>query len=74
MIVLEDRQTLARDIYAAHEAGARLQPACEIAGHDLLRAAVDQASRLISSNQRQPIHLTPTGSCSDQPGHLAWFG
>jgi hypothetical protein len=32
MIGLEDRQALARDIEAAHAAGARLQPACDIAG------------------------------------------
>jgi len=35
MIGLEDRQALAQDIEAAHSAGARLQPACEIAGIEL---------------------------------------
>ena len=35
MIGLEDRQALARDIDAAHEAGARLRLACEIAGIDV---------------------------------------
>ena len=35
MIGLEDRQALAQDIQTAHGAGARLQPACEIAGIDL---------------------------------------
>jgi hypothetical protein len=35
MIGLEDRQALARDIDVAHAAGARLRPACEIAGIDL---------------------------------------
>ena len=34
MIGLEDRQALARDIGVAQAAGARLQPACEIAGID----------------------------------------
>ena len=34
MIGLEDRQALAQDIEAAHSAGARLQPACEVAGID----------------------------------------
>ena len=34
MIGLEDRHALARDIDAAHAAGARLQPACGIAGID----------------------------------------
>ena len=32
MIGLEDRQALAQDIATAHADGARLQPACEIAG------------------------------------------
>lgn len=35
MIGLEDRQALARDIHAAHMAGARLRLACETAGIDL---------------------------------------
>jgi transposase InsO family protein len=34
MIGLEDRQALAQDINAARSAGARLHPACEIAGID----------------------------------------
>lgn len=35
MIGLEDRQALARDIHAAHTAGARLHLACETAGIEL---------------------------------------
>ena len=35
MIGLEDRQALAQDIEAAQAGGARLQPACEIAGIDV---------------------------------------
>ncbi len=35
MIVLEDRQALARDIHSAHTAGARLKLACETAGIEL---------------------------------------
>ena len=35
MIGLEDRQALAQDIHAACSAGARLQPACEVAGIDV---------------------------------------
>ena len=35
MIGLEDRQALALDIATAHADGARLQPACEIAGIDV---------------------------------------
>jgi hypothetical protein len=36
MIGLEDRRILARDIEAAHQAGARLRLACEVAGIDVL--------------------------------------
>jgi hypothetical protein len=35
MIGLEDRQGLARDIDTAHAAGARLRPACDVAGIEL---------------------------------------
>jgi hypothetical protein len=35
MIGLKDRQALARDIDTAHAAGARLQPACGVAGIDM---------------------------------------
>jgi transposase InsO family protein len=35
MIGLEDRQALAREIHTAHAAGARLQPACAVAGIDV---------------------------------------
>jgi transposase InsO family protein len=35
MIGLEDRQALARDIHAAHQAGARLRLACQTAGIEL---------------------------------------
>jgi transposase InsO family protein len=35
MIGLEDRQSLARDIEVAHQAGARLHKACEVAGIDV---------------------------------------
>jgi hypothetical protein len=35
MIGLEDRRSLARDIEAAHQAGARLRLACEVAGVDV---------------------------------------
>jgi putative transposase len=35
MIGLEDRQALARDIHVAHVAGARLKPACAMAGIEL---------------------------------------
>ena len=34
MIGLEDRRVIARDVEAAHKAGARLRLACETAGID----------------------------------------
>ena len=57
MIDLEDRQVLARDIAVAHTAGARLKPACEIAGIDLRTLQRWQAAwGLVSGGARQ-------GSC-----------
>jgi len=44
MIGLEDRQALTRDIHCAHAAGARLKPACEIAGIDLRTPHATNAS------------------------------
>jgi putative transposase len=45
MIGLEDRQALTQDIQAARAAGARLQPACEIAGIDARTLQRWQAAR-----------------------------
>ena len=33
MIRLEDRQVIAQAVEQAHKSGARLRPACELAGH-----------------------------------------
>jgi transposase InsO family protein len=63
MIGLEDRQALARDIHCAHAAGARLRPACEIAGIDLRTLQRWQAADGLVSGDRRPQAERPT------PGH-----
>jgi len=66
MIGLEDRQALARDIDAAHSAGARLQPACEIAGIDvrtLQRWKARQGPDGVVAGDDRPQAVRPT------PGH-----
>ena len=50
MIGLEDRQTLAQDIHTAHNAGARLHLACEIAGIDTYTLKL----RLVNSRHAKP--------------------
>jgi transposase InsO family protein len=61
MIGLEDRQNLARDIEVAHQAGARLRLACEVAGIDertLQRWKTDQG--LVSGDGRPAaVHASP---------------
>jgi putative transposase len=63
MIGLEDRQALARDIAVAHTAGARLLPACEIAGIDLRTLQRWQAADGLVSGDRRPQAVRPV------PGH-----
>ena len=63
MIGLEDRQALARDIHIAHTAGARLKPACEIAGIDLRTLQRWQAADGLVSGDRRPQVARPV------PGH-----
>jgi len=55
MIGLEDRQALTRDIQAARAVGARLKPACEIAGIDQRTLQRWQASDgLVSGDRLKP--------------------
>ena len=75
MIGLEDRQGLAQDIEAAHSAGARLQPACEIAGIDVrtqqrwkVRQGPDGA--LAGDGRPQAVHPTPSHALSPRVRHL----
>ena len=61
MIGLEDRQALAQDIEAAHSAGARLQPACEVAGIDArtLQRWKGQQGLTAGDGRPQAVHPTP---------------
>ena len=63
MIGLEDRQALARDIDVAHHAGARLKPACEIAGIDLRTLQRWQAADGFVGGDGRPLAVRPV------PGH-----
>jgi transposase InsO family protein len=62
MIGLEDRQALARDIDVAHTAGARLKPACEIAGIDLRTLQRWQAADGLASGDGRPLAVRPAPS------------
>ena len=59
MIGLEDRQALAQDINAAHAAGARLRPACEIAGIDMRTLQRWKAQQGLSTGDGRPQALRP---------------
>jgi len=63
MIGLEDRQALARDVHAAHAAGARLKPACEVAGIDLRTLQRWQAGTGLMEGDGRPRAVRPI------PGH-----
>ncbi len=60
MIDLEDRQTLARDIEAAHQAGARLHLACEVAGIDVRTLQRWKAHQGLVSGDGRPDAVRPT--------------
>jgi len=62
MIGLEDRQALARDIDVAHTTGARLKPACAIAGIDLRTLQRWQAADGLSSGDGRPSAARPMPS------------
>ncbi|HYN63275.1 MAG TPA: IS3 family transposase, partial [Candidatus Limnocylindrales bacterium] len=68
MIGLEDRQALAQDIEAAHATGARLQPACEIAGIELrtLQRWKAQEGLTAGDGRPQAVHPTPSHALSPQ--------
>ena len=54
MIVLEDRQALARDIDVAHGAGARLHLACKTTGIDLRTLQRWKAGECLTAGDRRP--------------------
>jgi putative transposase len=63
MIGLEDRRALARDIHVAHTAGARLNPACAMAGIELRTLQRWQAADGLVVGDRRPQAVRPP------PGH-----
>jgi transposase InsO family protein len=60
MIGLEDRRILARDIEAAHQAGARLRLACEVAGIDVRTLQRWRAREGLASGDGRPGAARPT--------------
>jgi putative transposase len=62
MIGLEDRQALARGIRIAHEAGARLAPACDVAGIDLRTVQRCKAQQGLTAGDGRPQAVRPMPS------------
>ena len=71
MIGLEDRQALARDIDAAHAAGARLRPACETAGIELRTLQRWKARRGLKAGDGRPQAVRPMPSHALSPEERA---
>lgn len=60
MIGLEDRRSLARDIEAAHQAGARLRLACEVAGIDVRTLQRWKVHDGLDAGDGRPAAVHPT--------------
>lgn len=60
MIGLEDRRSLAQDIQTAHEAGARLHQACEVAGIDVRTLQRWRAGDGLQRGDGRPLAVRPT--------------
>ena len=71
MIGLEDRQALAQDIDTAHAAGARWQPACEIAGIDVRTLKRWKAQQGLTTGDGRPQAVRPTPSHALSPAERA---
>ena len=71
MIGLEDRQALARAIDTAHAAGARLQPACDVAGIDVRTLQRWKARLGLTSGDGRPSAVRPTPSHALSPAERA---
>jgi hypothetical protein len=71
MIGLEDRQALARDINAAHAAGARLRPACEAAGIELRTLQRWKAREGLTAGDGRPQAVRPMPSHALSPHERA---
>jgi transposase InsO family protein len=63
MIALEDRQIVAQNILIAHADGARLSPACKIAGIDVRTLQRWQAHAGLTAGDGRPLAVRPI------PGH-----
>jgi hypothetical protein len=71
MIGLEDRQALARDIHAAHKAGARLRLACETAGIELRTLQRWKAQEGLVRGDGRPQATRPTPAHALSPAERA---
>jgi putative transposase len=71
MIALEDRQTVAQNIQIAHADGARLGPACEIAGIDLRTLQRWQAQEGLTAGDGRPLAVRPIPSHALTPDERA---
>ena len=71
MIGLEDRQALARDIDAAHAAGARLRTACEVAGIELRTLQRWKAQAGLTAGDGRPQAVRPMSSHALSPQERA---
>ncbi|HYN63468.1 MAG TPA: IS3 family transposase [Candidatus Limnocylindrales bacterium] len=71
MIGLEDRQALARDIHAAHEAGARLRLACETAGIDVRTLQRWKTQQGLASGDGRPDAVRPVPAHALSPAERA---
>jgi putative transposase len=71
MIGLEDRQALARDIDVAHAAGARLRPACEVAGIEARTLQRWKAQQGLTQGDGRPQAVRPVPSHALSPEERA---
>jgi transposase InsO family protein len=71
MIGLEDRQALAREINTAHAAGARLQPACAVAGIDVRTLQRWKACAGLTAGDGRPAAARPMPSHALSPAERA---
>jgi putative transposase len=60
MILIADRRSLAQDIQDARDAGARLEPVCEVAGIDARTLQRWKAQEGLTKGDGRPAALHPT--------------
>ena len=71
MIALEDRQAVAQNIQIAHADGARLRPACTIAGIDLRTLQRWQAQAGLTAGDGRPLAVRAMPSHALTPDERA---